>query len=308
MLALLSGCQAGPAASSAVDFPFRTSAWAFQGAAGQEIRTDHYLIRTTVTDRAVVGRCVRVLETAYAQYAALVPPAANRSASLPVYFFARPDEWDAFTQQLTGPDAAVYLSVGPGGYAYGDTFVCWLFNENDLWSVVAHEGLHQYAARHLAQRLPPVLEEGLATTFETVEVTDRSVTIDRRSNARRQQGLADAGRAGCLLPWDDLIKLHAGDIAGRDLVIREGFYGQCWALARVMLETPAYAGGLRAMLLDLRDGRSPASIGATAEGTLYRPAGVKPMLQKYIAPDWTSFRHALTDWTTAQANSASGSN
>lgn len=296
------GCQSAPL-TSAVDFPYRTTAWDLSGTPGLAVQSEHYLVRTTVTDRAVIGRFVRVMETAYAQYAALVPPAASRSAPLPVYFFAKPAEWDAFTQKLTGPDATVYLSVGPGGYAYGDTFVCWLFNENDLWSVAAHEGLHQYVARHLAQRLPPALEEGLATTFETVVVTDHSVAIDRRRNPRRQQGLADAGRAGSLWPWDDLIKLHAGDIAGRDLTVREGFYGQCWALARVILETPAYATGFRAMLTDLRDGRSPVSIGGTAEGSLYRPAGVKPLLQRYVAADWSLFRHALTQWVASQTES-----
>ncbi|MDB5328827.1 MAG: hypothetical protein JWM57_4396 [Phycisphaerales bacterium] len=300
---LLSGCASEPAETAV---PLRAKPWADAGLAGSDVRTPHYRILTTVRDAAVIERFARVMEAAYVQYAALVSPRPQLDRPLEVYFFATPSEWDAYTQRLTGPDAAVYLSVGPGGYAYGDRFVCWLFNESDLWGVAAHEGFHQYVARNLPLRLPPALEEGLATTFETVGVTDQHVTIDRRSNTRRRQGLAAAITAKGLIPLIDLIRLNAGDIAGKDLLLREGFYGQCWALARLMLESPQYADGLRRMLVDLRDGRAADVVGRTAEGTLYHPAAIRPLLEHYVTSQWSAFERAYSEavrQSTAAENS-----
>ena len=283
-LLALAGCEV--VSAPAVRPSTAVAPWSGGPAGGIAVRSPHYTVYTTVRDEAVVGRMVRVLEAAYAEYAALIPPTEPYDKPPAVYFFRTPAEFDAFTRRLTGRDAPVYLSVGPGGYAYGDRFVCWLSSENDLWPVVAHEGFHQYVARHLVQRLPPAVEEGLATTFESVTVTPQHVRIDRRHNARRATGLADAARAGALIPLDDLLRMHAGDIAGRPLVVREGFYGQCWAVARTLLERPEYAAGLRRMLADMRDGRAAVSVSNSADPTLYRPAAVRPLLQHYIAPDW----------------------
>ena len=297
---LIAGCVAEPA-EPAIELQSRP--WTENGLIGADVRTAHYRILTTVHDAAVIGRFARVMETANAQYAAMVAPRPQVDRPLDVYFFATPGEWETFTKRLTGPDAAVYLSVGPGGYAYGDRFVCWLFNESDLWGVAAHEGFHQYIARNLPLRLPPALEEGLATTFETVAVTEQHVTIDRRSNARRERGLAAATSAKALVPLADLVRLNAGDVAGRELLIREGFYGQCWALARLLLESPAYADGLRQMLADLRDGRAADVVGRTSEGTLYHPAAVRPLLEHYVATNWPSVERAYSD-TLRQTSAA----
>ena len=37
------------------------------------------------------------------------------------------------------------------------------------YSVAAHEGLHQFLARHFKSRPPPFLEEGMACMFEDVK-------------------------------------------------------------------------------------------------------------------------------------------
>lgn len=295
---LVAGCAAEPADGPAFVAVRRPTM--IDGLNAIEVRTPHYRVVTTVKDDAIIDRFARVMETAHPQYAALVPPNTVQDQPLDIVLFARPEEWDAYTRRLTGPDAAVYLSVGPGGYAYGDRVVCWLFNENDLWGVATHEGFHQYVARHLPARMPPALEEGLASTFEDVRVGERSVVIDRRSNARREQGLSAATEANALLPLSDLIRGHAGDIAGQPLVIREGFYGQCWALARLLTETPATADGLRRMLADLRDGRSDG-VGRTTIGGLYQPAAARPLLQKYVAPNWPAFERAFGAWVRRES-------
>ena len=261
-------------------------AWAFEGRAGLEVTTPHYRLMTTVRDRPTVDRFCRLMEAAHAEYAALVPPEMADGRPLDVFLFERPDEWETYTRQIGGRDTPVLLSVGAGGYAYGDRFVCWLFNASDLWNVAAHEGFHQYAARHLRQRMPPALEEGLAATFENVAVTDTSIVFDR-DNPRRTAGLADAAAKPIAL--DDLLRMNAGDVAARDLPARERFYGECWALARLLLDAPRYAPGLRRMLADLRDGRAVDNVGRTTAAGLYFPAAARPLLAHYVAPDWPAF-------------------
>jgi hypothetical protein len=165
--------------------------------------------------------------------------------------------------------------------------------------VVAHEGFHQYVARNLPLRLPPALEEGLATTFESVSVGGQQVTIDRRNNARRQAGLTEATRLNSLMPLDALVRAHAGDVAGREQVIREGFYAQAWAFARLLLENPNYAARLRQLLIELRDGHAMPVVGSVGKDTLYRPAAVQPLLVRYLGKDWPTIERDYAAFCTS---------
>lgn len=279
--------------------------WTFDGAAGREWRSEHYRLATTVTDDAVTGRLLRVLEAGYGQYAALLPPDPRKSLPLDAFLFARADQWEAFTRRLTGPDAGPYLSVGRGGYAYGDRFVCRRADPDDLWPVVAHEAFHQYVARHLGHKLPPALEEGLATTFESVRVDTRSVTFDTRSNPRREQGLRDAGRAGALLPLATLVRLNAADVAGRPAVVREGFYGQCWLLADVLESDARYAAGLRSLLRRLADGGLTPMLDVPGDPRAYVPGRAEALLVGGLGVPWerieADYRAKLAEYAVVPA-------
>lgn len=274
MLIGLGGCAASPPD----DVPDGAPAWRWRDLAGRVVATAHYRIFTTVADEAFLHRFADQMEHAYARYTALCPP-TEADAPLEIDLFATADEWRRFTVATAGPEAAVYVQVAGGGYAIGDRFVCWLSDEPRLLSVAAHEGFHQYVARHCAERLPPALEEGLATTFET----------DDAPNSRRRQGLVRAAALGRLIPLETLIQMHAGDVVGGDSTQAEGFYSQCWALARLILETPRYRTGLPLMLHDLQQGHPRVSLGPNSREGRYRPANVKPLLQAYLAPDWRAF-------------------
>lgn len=281
--------------------------WVDAGPTGTQVQTPHYRLFTTVRDADFVARLGRVMENAHAQYVATIPPASGQLQSpLDVYVFEKPAQWEAFTRRLTGAMAPVYLSVGSGGYTYGDKVVCWLFNEADLWSVLAHEGFHQYAARTLPLRLPPALEEGLATTFEGIKLSERQVIFDRRENPRRQRGLSDAVDAKALLPLNVLVRAHAGDIAGQVLVTREAFYAQCWALARLLQETPAYSAALHRLLTDLRDGRATPVVGKTGTDNLYQPSTIRPLMVRYFEKDWAEFETAYARFIATVLPATSG--
>ena len=71
------------------------------------------------------------------------------------YLFQTRDEWAAFTRTRTGADAAIYLQINRGGYTVRDWYVAYFIGDLGTYSVAAHEGFHQYVARHFRSRLPP---------------------------------------------------------------------------------------------------------------------------------------------------------
>ncbi len=274
------------------------------------MRTPHYRLYTTVDDTAVLDRFAKLLERAFVQYtelAAPLPDADGEIAPLQVYLFDEPGALESFTRKLTGADADVYLSVGTGGYTYDDKVVCFLGSESDTYTTMAHEGLHQYIGRHFRTRLPPTIEEGLACTFENVSMSPTGeVTFDRTRNERRSQWLARAWREKTLIPFDTLIYLHGGDLAGRPLPLVEGYYGQCWALARMLRDDRGYAANFQRLLRDVQTGGTLHDVGRTdASGGAYNPRAIPPLLQQYVAPDWPRFvadvDRAVTAISTAQA-------
>ena len=278
----------------------QSKSWQWQGFTGHAITTAHYRIYTTVNDDALLHRFASLMEAAHTQYAALCAPASPEDRPLEIDLFADQSQWINFTFQTAGNDARVYAQINRGGYAIGDRFVCWVTDEHELFSTAAHEGFHQYVARHFVTRLPPALEEGIATTFETVAVSDTGVSFDLTHNVRRKTGLTTADAAGDLLPLDTLIQLHAGDVVRADGVHSEGFYGQCWALAEMLLHSGVYRPATLQMIADLQAGHPRVSIGANTRLGLYRPAAIKPLLQAYVAPNWTAFVSDYTHFCASQ--------
>jgi len=260
----------------------RTDPWQWRGVNGQAIQTLHYRIHTDVADADAVSRLAARMEQAYLGYRQLISErtAGLARGPLELFVFARYEDFAAYTIDVSGAAADVNLSVGHGGYAIGDRFVCYFGNEPDVLAVAAHEGFHQYVARHTLPRLPPALEEGLAATFET---TDRAV------NPRRQLALGKAIANNALIPFDTLIMLHAGDVAGRSIDLNETFYAQCWALARMLETDPTYATDLKKMLADIAIGRVLRDVGKQDGSGIYKPAAIGPLFKEYITTDWRRF-------------------
>lgn len=291
LIVLASGCAQKPKQVPAVT---GIEPWRWQNVEGHIVTTPHYRLYTTVDDTAVLDRMARLLEGAYAEYVKLAPPLPQQSrevAAMQVYLFDDPAALEAFTRKLAGKEADVYLSVGTGGYTYDGKVVCYLGSEADTFGTLAHEGLHQYIGENFRNRLPPTIEEGLACTFESVTVLPSGdVKFDLTSNPRRSQWLARAHRDKTLIPLDTLIYLHGGDLAGRPLALVEGYYGQCWALARMLRNDPAYAERFKYMLTAVQTGRTVHDVGRSdAPDGAYNPRAIRPLLQRYVAEDWARF-------------------
>lgn len=272
------------------------------GTGGTRVLLPHYVIYTTITDRTMLARVGQLLETALAAYHALAPEVPVSARPMECYIFESRAQWAAYTKAHTGDDAAIYLRVNRGGYTINDKFVAYWIGDTGTFSVAAHEGWHQYVARHLKGRLPPFLEEGLACMFEQVTwpaATDAADNappprFDVAKNHPRLSALRAAADADDMYPLARLLTMHAGQVVGKRSAKIEAFYAESWAFARFLHE--AHPAALRRMLADASRGTLYADNSTddpTAGGPLWDPASAKPMLEHYLAMPVTQIEPAF---------------
>jgi hypothetical protein len=266
-----------------------TQPWLFQGKPARVLLTDHYAIHTTITDQTFLQSLAQLMEGAYAQYRALTPAVPPSDHLLDCYVFAQRSEWARFTAEHTGDDAAVYLQINRGGYTRRDWFVAYYIGDVGTFAVAAHEGWHQYVARHFKSRLPPFLEEGLATMFETVRWSDDLPRWDLMQNPNRLARLRRAIDDHQLFPLDQLIAMHAGQVVGLSGGKIEAFYAQDWAFAVFLLygEHGKHRPALLRLLSDAAGGTAylPGELPHSILPDAWQPQSVRPLLQRYLGED-----------------------
>jgi hypothetical protein len=288
-LSLLVGCAAqtrttplnGPA--SAVRL--KTEPWAYGSRPGQKVKSAHYVLLTTIDDPDVVDSLGQLMEGALEQYRLVAPGTDGSSRPMECYLFQYRNEWAHFTRSHTGPDASIYLHINRGGYTFGDRYVAFFIGDISTYSVAAHEGWHQYVARHFKHRPPPFLEEGLACLFEQVKWDGRLPRWDLSANHNRVRGLRVASQAGTLIPLKKLISMHAGQVVDQSSYQVETFYAQNWAFARFLwdAEDGRYRPALQKLLTDAAEGKLyHDSIARVPGSTDWDPNSAAPMLERYL--------------------------
>lgn len=285
----LGGCAraAGPGVLEGPDGAARLRAepWAYGERRGQRIRSPHYVLHTTIDDPEVVEALGQVMEGAYAQYRRVAPDTGATSRPMDCYLFQYRNEWAAFTERNTGDDAPIYLQISRGGYTFGERYVAFFIGDIQTYSVAAHEGWHQFVARHFTHRPPPFLEEGLACLFEQVKWEGSLPRWDLSSNPNRVRGLRNASRSNKLLPLRQLIRMHAGQVVNKSSHEVEAFYAQNWAFARMLWdgEGGRYRPALHRMLADAASGRLYRD-GITRHpgSTEWDPRSAGPLLERYL--------------------------
>ncbi len=263
----------------------RSESWAYGERAGQKLRTNHYVLLTTIDDEEVTNALGQVMEGAFAQYRRVAPTAVSGSAPMECYLFQYRKEWARFTEKHTGSDAPIYLQIKQGGYTVGDRYVAFYIGDIQTYSVAAHEGWHQYVARHFKHRPPPFLEEGLACLFEQVLWEGKLPRWDLASNAKRIVGLRNAAESKTLLPLRQLISMHAGQVVEKTTFQVETFYAQSWAFARFLwdAEDGRYRPALQQLLADAVTGTLYADgIARIAGSTEWDPTSAGPILERYL--------------------------
>ena len=301
LLVLLFLCAAGCASTrSELTGPsdparVRVEPWRFEGKLAKKLVTPHYLIYTTVDDAEIVASVGQLMEGALTQYRRLAPAVAPTGEPMECFLFQSRHQWATFTRGKTGADAAIYLQINRGGYTVGDWYVAYFIGDVGTLSVAAHEGWHQYVARHFESRLPPFLEEGLACMFEEVYWGEgrraRSGPLPRWNFARnrsRMLGLRNAVEADRLIPLTELASMHAGQVVDQPGEQIEAFYAESWAFAKFLWdgEGGRHRPALRRILTDAAAGTLfPGNNSRKTDGGLWDPDSARPLLEHYLGGD-----------------------
>lgn len=314
---LAAGCATAPAPAPqgpATAPPLQIDDWSLNGTPGFRVVSPHYVIYSTVPDRQVLLRVGALMEGAFTVYRSVAPDVPQSGRPMECYLFANRTQWAAFTKDHTGEDAAIYLRVNRGGYTVGDWFVAYWIGPIGTCSVAAHEGWHQYVARHLNGRLPPFLEEGLACMFEQVQWEGDLPRWDLTLNTARLVSLRSAVEKDHTFPLSRLVRMHAGQVVGKPSAQIEAFYAQSWAFARFLYDAQGarYRPALRRMLADAARGALfRDSSHQFPRGPFWDPDTARPMLEHYLGTSLDQIEREydryIRDLATASGRGASES-
>lgn len=285
LVQLLVGCSESSSAVRNNGQSIRSTAWTFDGKPARIVQTEHYQIHTTLDDDDFLASLSQLMEGALAEYHELTPNVPASDRPLECYIFSRRQQWAQFTREHTGADAAIYLQINRGGYTVRDWFVAYFIGDTGTYAVAAHEGWHQYVARTFHSRLPPFLEEGIATMFENISWTGKGPHWNLDINPNRAEKLRTAIRENNLWPLDKLCTMHAGDVVSLSGERIETFYAQNWAFAQFLFHADQgkYRPALQHMLDDLASGAADAYTGRhRGPSDSWDPRTVKPLLEHYL--------------------------
>ena len=125
---------------------------------GLSITTQHYQIHTSVRDPLILRQVPVFLESAFRSYSALIGKSPQPKNTLLIYFFQTRSQWEDFTKHWTGELAPAYLKNPAGAYYFKNACVAYHLTRRSNFSILAHEGWHQFADELFQFRLPAWLD------------------------------------------------------------------------------------------------------------------------------------------------------
>jgi hypothetical protein len=259
----------------------------FDGQPAKRVVTPHYVINTTIEDDVFIASLGQLMEGALEQYHRFAPGVPLSREPMACHVFASRSQWAGFTKGSAGTDAEVYLQINRGGYTAGDKYVAYFIGDVGTWSVAAHEGWHQFVARHFKRRPPPFLEEGLACMFEDLTWDDALPRWDLSANHTRVNGVKRTLEHNAMIPLDQLCTMHAGQVVNTGPARIEAFYAESWAFARFLWDgnDRKYRPALQALLNDLATGEPTAVSLAGVSEAGWDPKSARPLLEHYLGKD-----------------------
>jgi len=293
------GCQ--PAAKAPA-FGLTREQWKFGDVAGQKLQTDHFDLYVTLTDDLMTEVLPRFLETCHKRYVEVLGDRPADEGRLTTYVFDTRPQWWEFTEKFSPNELGTYQYIANGGYTdqATATAVLWWIGRDNTLAIVAHEGLHQYVARHLREPIPAWLNEGLATQMEAFELNDGVPKFNPRQNFFRRNYLKDAlvEQSRGLYALPEFLNMHAGQAVASPLKSTSTYYAQAWALVLFLMEGPnkKYCEGFRMLL---QDAGTPALPTAAKAYAVASPESAslgfgEQVFRRYIAEDYDGFMAEYT--------------
>lgn len=214
--------------------------WESPYGAGLVISTRHYRIYTTHLEPLMLRQIPAFVESAYRAYQSqLASPLSGPDEPFVVYLFGTRQAWEAYTRDTAGADAEVYLKIQAGAYVANGVCAAYDIGRRQTFSILGHEGWHQFNQRQFVYRLPSWLDEGIATLFETCRYEQGRFVFNPAGNLMRLGSLKQVLQEGRLIPLEQLLLLNPGQVlAGYngDPHGATAFYAQVYAFVRFLRE------------------------------------------------------------------------
>ncbi len=222
--------------------------------------SSNFIIHSEDQSQPTMDALVRTAEAAIAEYRRLVPDAPPQREPIKVRIYKTPASAKPYLDAILEPGDPEFM-ITRGGFTVPHFGVVVINPAVDAArSNLAHEGFHAFAQATFVRRIPPFVEEGVASSFEGVQLIDeRTIVFNPKRHPRREEQLYKAVREDAWIPLDRVLDANAAEFM-RD---RPGevdlFYAHAWAFA-LYLDTVDCAGrsgtsALRAMLADAATGK-----------------------------------------------------
>lgn len=204
---------------------------------GLKLTTTHYEIFTTLLEPLMLRRCPGLIESAYTAYNLQLPEPVKTKFKFIIYLFVDRRQWEDFTNNFAGKQAEIFCRIKAGAYCHNGVCVAYDIGSERTFSVLAHEGWHQFSSRHFKFRLPSWLDEGVAMLFETQAAEDGKFDFIPAKNTYRLNALEKTMAKDKMVPLSKLIATTPGDVLATDQAEAVmGFYSQSYALIRFLRE------------------------------------------------------------------------
>ena len=204
---------------------------------GLKLTTTHYEVFTTLLEPLMLRRIPRFVESAYRAYNEQLPEPLDTSPRFVIYLFSDRAQWEDFTRNFAGEQAEIFCRIQAGAYYHQDACAAYDIGPDRTFSVLGHEGWHQFNDRHFKFRLPSWLDEGVAMLFEAQSSEDGSFDFQPADNTYRLNALRKTLDAGAMLPLEQLIATTPGDVLATDQTEAVmAFYSQSYAMVRFLRE------------------------------------------------------------------------
>ena len=211
--------------------------WENEYGPGLKLSTAHYEIFTTLLEPLMLRQVPGFVESAYRGYQGQLPVPIGTSTRFTIYLFATREQWEDFTRSFAGARAELYCKLKAGAYYLNGSCVAYNIGRERTFSVIGHEGWHQFNSRHFTYRLPSWLDEGIATLFEVHRGEKGLFYFEPGRNGYRLGALRKTLINGNMIALRELIGVNPGEVLATDEDDAvSAFYGQSYALVRFLRE------------------------------------------------------------------------
>ncbi|MGA2914684.1 MAG: hypothetical protein ABSE89_01505 [Sedimentisphaerales bacterium] len=228
---------------------------------GLIIETQHYRVYTTLLEPLMLKQVPAFVEAAWKQYQSQLPVAVKSEDKFSLYLFKDRQQWEAFTKTFAGEQWQLYMKIKKGAYYLNGACVAYNIGRTRTFSVLGHEGWHQFCNKFFKYRLPSWLDEGIAQLFEQSEFDNGQFVFNPAKNLQRLGALKLTLENNHLIRLRELISVNPGEVVMWEQADNAvmAFYAQAYALVRFLREEgygkrlPNY----QQMLLGALDGKWP---------------------------------------------------